>query len=145
MISAFRQAELPAQKILEGVRTAFLLFNLVGFVLYPLEISILGHWLESFGSKIPYLVAVPGFIFTALILFDRRTPWVHSGFVIVMVLVALTGLLGFGFHMVYNFEGKIDWRFLSAIKALEGARPALAPLAFTHIGLTGLLCAYRAK
>ncbi len=145
MLSAFRQAKSPAQKILEGIRTAFLLFNLVGFVLYPLEITILGHWLPSFSSKLPYIMAIPGFILTALMLYDRKSAWIYNTFVIVMALVAITGFLGFAFHVIYNFEGKIDWRFLSAIKALEGARPALAPLAFTHIGLTGLLCAYKAR
>jgi hypothetical protein len=145
MISAFRQAQTPPQSILKGVRSAFLLFNLVGFILYPLEITILGHWLSSFSSKLPYIMAIPGFIFTALMLYDRKTSWIHNGFVIIMALVAVTGLLGFAFHVIYNFEGKIDWRFLSTIKALDGSRPALAPLAFTHIGLTGLLCTYKAR
>ena len=145
MLSAFREAKQPAQKILEGIRSAFLLFNLVGFVLYPLEITILGHWLPSFSSKLPYIMAIPGFILTALMLYDCKTSWIYNSFVVVMALVAITGLLGFVFHLVYNFEGKIDWRFLSTVKALEGARPSLAPLAFTHIGLTGLLCAYKAR
>lgn len=145
MLSAFRRAELPSQKILEGVRTAFLLFNLVGFVVYPLELTLMGHWLDSFGSKIPYLVSIPGLIFTALVLWDRRPSWIYYGFIVVMVLVAVTGLAGHVAHLIYNFEGKIDWRFGNTIKALEGSRPALAPLAFTHIGLTGLLCAYKAR
>lgn len=145
MISAFRQAQTPPQRILEGVRSAFLLFNLVGFILYPLEITILGHWLPSLSSKLPYIVAIPGFILTVLMLYDRKTTWIYNSFVVVMALVAITGLLGFAFHVIYNFEGKVDWRFLSTIKALEGARPSLAPLAFTHIGLTGLLCAYKAR
>lgn len=144
MVSAFTRAHLPAQKILEGVRLAFLVFNLVGFIVYPLELTLLGHWLSP-GSWIPLFASVLGFVFTALILIDRKTPWIYSGFVATMVLLAATGLLGFAYHLVYNFEGKIDWRFLSTVKALEGARPALAPLAFTHIGLTGLLCAYRAR
>jgi hypothetical protein len=145
MLSAFTHAQQPPQRILEGIRTAFLLFNLVGFVLYPLEITILGHWLPSFGSRIPYFMALLGLMFTALYLYDRRTPWIHTGFIVVMVLVAVSGVVGAYLHVLYNFEGKIDWRFLSTIKALEGARPVLAPLAFTHIGLTGLLCAYRAR
>jgi hypothetical protein len=90
-------------------------------------------------------MALPGLIFTALMLYDRKTAWIYNGFVILMALVAITGILGFGFHVIYNFEGKVDWRFLSTIKALEGSRAALAPLAFTHIGLTGLLCAYKAR
>lgn len=145
MFSAFTQARQPPQRILEGIRTAFLLFNLVGFLLYPLEITILGHWLDSFGSKMPYFVAVLGLVFTALFLYDRRTPWIYTGFIVVMALVALSGVVGAYMHVLYNFEGEVDWRFLKTIEALEGARPVLAPLAFTHIGLTGLLCAYRAR
>jgi hypothetical protein len=145
VISAFTRAEQPSQKILEGIRTAFLLFNLVGFVLYPVEITVLGHWLDSLGSKIPYLAVIPGFIFTVLILWNRRPDWIYYGFIVSMVLMAVTGVAGFVFHVVYNFEGEISWKFLDTVKALEGSRPSMAPLAFTHIGLTGLLCAYRAR
>lgn len=145
MIQAFLEAKQINQRILEGVRTAFLLFNLVGCLLYPLEITLLGHWLPSLGSRIPYIMMLFGFVFTALLLWDRKTTWIHTGFVVVMVLLTATGVAGFFYHLVYNFEGKIDWSFAATIEALHGARPSLAPLAFTHIGLTGLLCAYKAR
>jgi hypothetical protein len=145
MINAFLQAKDFNQKLLEGVRTAFLLFNLVGCLMYLLEITLLGHWLPSFTSKIPYLTMLLGFIATALILWDRQTPWIHTAFLIVMILLAATGVLGFFYHVIHNFEGKVDWSFAGTIVVLQGARPTLAPLAFTHIGLTGLLCAYKAR
>jgi hypothetical protein len=144
MIQAFLQAKQNNQRILEGVRTVFLLFNLAGCLLYLLEITLLGHWLPSLTSKIPYLTMLLGFIFTNLILWDRKTPWIHTGFLAVMVLLAGTGVLGFFYHVVHNFEGKVDWSFAGTIAVLQGSRPTLAPLAFTHIGLTGLLCAYKA-
>jgi hypothetical protein len=145
MLSAFRAAQLPSVKILEGVRTAFLLFNLVGFVMYPIELYFVGHWLDSFGSRMPFLVSVPGLILTVAILFNRRNPYIYWTFIAVMVLAAATGVAGFLFHMMYNFEGEVDWSFMAATRALEGSRPVLAALAYTHIGLTGLLCAYRAR
>lgn len=145
MIQAFRQAQAPNQKILEGVRTAFLLFNLVACPLYLVEISMLGHWLETWTSKWPYLAMLLGFLFTGLILIDRRTPWIRTGFWLIMAFLAVTGVAGTLFHIVYNFDGEIDWTFRATTEALEGYRPVLAPLAFTHIGLTGLLCLYRAN
>jgi hypothetical protein len=144
MIQAFLQAKQHNQRILEGVRTVFLLFNLVGCLLYLLEITLLGHWLPSLTSKIPYLTMLLGFVFTGLMLWDRKTPWIYTGFLAVMILLAATGVLGFFYHVIHNFEGKVDWSFAGTIVVLQGARPTLAPLAFTHIGLTGLLCAYKA-
>lgn len=144
MIQAYRQAQTPNQRILEGVRTAFLVFNFVACPMYLVEISLLGHWLDSLGSKIPYFMMVLGFIFTGLILWNRRVAWVRNGFLLVMILLAITGIAGLLFHVVYNFDGKVDWSFESVTKALQGDRPVLAPLAFAHIGLTGLLCMYKA-
>lgn len=145
MVSAFLGAQLPAVKILEGVRTAFLLFNLVGFVMYPIELYFVGHWLDSAGSRIPFLVSVPGFILTLAILINRKNPVIYWLFVAAMVAAAATGVAGFLFHILYNFEGEVDWSFVATTAALEGARPVLAALAYTHIGLTGLLCAYKAR
>lgn len=145
MIQAFRQAQNPNQKILEGVRTAFLLFNFVACPLYLVEISLLGHWLDSWQSRLPYFAMLLGFLFTGLILWNRKIPWVRTGFLVIMVILAVTGVAGTLFHLVYNFDGEIDWTFRATTEALEGDRPVLAPLAFAHIGLTGLLCLYRAN
>ncbi|HEX2864156.1 MAG TPA: hypothetical protein VHN99_06285 [Deinococcales bacterium] len=145
MISAFRYAQYPSQKILEGIRIGFLLFNCVGFLVYPIELTILQHWSTSFGSKIPYLVSAPGLILTVAILINRKNPVIYWAFMIMMILMAATGFAGFAFHLIYNFNGKVDLGFAATTQALEGAAPTMAALAFTHIGLTGLICAYRAR
>ena len=134
MIQAFRQAPTDLQKRLEGVRTAFLLFNFIAAPLYMLEISLLGHWLDSPSSRWPYLALLLTFILTGLVLLGRRTGWVRTAFLAFPL-----------YHLLFNFEGEVDWAFQATAEALEGTRPVLAPLAFTHIGLTGLLCLYRAK
>ena len=145
MISAFRFAACPSQKILEGVRLGFLRFNCVGFLIYPIELTILGHWSQTFGSTIPYLASVPDFIVTVLFLNNRKNPIVYRSFVVVMIVIALTSFLGLGFHLVHNFDSQVGLGFISTAKALEGAAPTMAALAFTHIGLTGLICCYRAR
>lgn len=143
MIQAYRQAQTTNQKILEGVRTAFLLFNLVACPMYLVEISLLGHWLESWSSRWPYLAMLLGFIATAMILTNRKAG-VRTFFIVVMAFLAITGVAGFLFHLIYNFEGEISWAAKDTLDALEGSRPVLAPLAFAHIGLVGLLCMYKA-
>lgn len=143
MIQAYRQAHTPNQKILEGVRTAFLLFNLVACPMYLVEISLLGHWLESWTSKWPYFAMLLGFIATGMILMNRRGG-VRTFFIAVMAFLAITGVAGFLYHLLYNFGGEVSWAARDTLDALEGERPVLAPLAFAHIGLVGLLCMYKA-
>lgn len=145
MIPAFREARTPTAWALEFIRLFMLLLTLVGWVMYPLELFLLDHWAESWQSKIPFAVAVPGFIFTLWVLFDRRTPWVRWAFILTMWASVLTGLLGAYFHILWNFEGEVDWTFEAAMQAVAGSRPVLAALAFTHMGVTGLLSIYRAR
>jgi hypothetical protein len=57
----------------------------------------------------------------------------------------LTGVLGAYFHLIWNMEGDINWKFEAAMEAMAGSRPVLAALAFTHMGVTGLLSIYRAR
>lgn len=144
MIQAFRQAQTGNQKILEGVRSAFLLFNLVACPLYLVEISLLGHWLDSWESRWPYLAMLLGFIATALILVNRKPGGIRTFFLVVMAFLAVTGVAGSIFHLLYNFGGEVSWAAKDTMDALEGERPVLAPLAFAHIGLVGLLCLYKA-
>jgi hypothetical protein len=128
------------RQTLEVLRTVFLCLILVGLVFYTTDLWILGHWLESWQSHVPFLMAVPSFIFTVLMLFWRRENWVRYPFMALMLLDFLTGLTGAIFHIVWNFEGEINLSLKGIRDALEGARPVLAALAFTHIGVTGLLC-----
>ncbi len=129
-----------ARQTLELLRTVFLSLILVGLLFYTLDLWILGHWLESWQSHVPFLMAVPSFIFTVLMLFWRRENWVRYPFMALMLLNFLTGLTGATFHLVWNFEGQINFSLKGITGAFEGARPILAALAFTHIGVTGLLC-----
>ena len=133
-------SDLETRHTLELLRTIFLCLILVGYVFYPMDLWILGHWLESWQSRVPFLIIVPSVIFTILMLFWRRENWVRYPFMALMVLNVLTGLTGAVFHILWNFEGTINWSFKGIRDAFEGARPVLAALAFTHIGVTGLLC-----
>lgn len=145
MIPALREAKTQTQWALEFIRTVMLLLCLVGWVLYPLELLLLEHWTEAWQSRIPFFVAVPGFILTLWVLFDRQTPWVRFAFLLTMWASVLTGTLGAYFHLLWNFEGEVNWEFEAAMEAMAGSRPVLAALAFTHMGVTGLLSIYRAR
>jgi hypothetical protein len=133
-------SEGQARQTLEVLRTVFLCLILVGLVFYTLDLWILGHWLKSWQSHVPFLMALPSFIFTVLMLFWRRENWVRYPFMVLMFLNFLTGLTGATFHIVWNFEGEINLSLKGILDAFEGARPVLAALAFVHIGVTGLLC-----
>jgi hypothetical protein len=133
-------SDLETRRTLEVLRTVFLCLILVGYVFYPMDLWILGHWLKSWQSRIPFLITVPSVVFTILMLFWRRENWVRYSFMTLMILNVLTGLTGATFHILWNFEGEINWSFKGIRDAFEGARPVLAALAFTHIGVTGLLC-----
>jgi hypothetical protein len=94
MIPALRTAQDPTRFALELIRTVMLLLCLVGWVMYPLELLLLEHWTEAWQSRIPFLVAVPGFVFTLWVLFDRKTPWVRIAFILTMWASVLTGVSG---------------------------------------------------
>ncbi len=145
MIPALKSAQDPTRWSLEFIRLVMLLLCLVGWVMYPVELLLLDHWAESWQSKIPFFVAVPGFVFTLWVLFDRKTPWVRWAFLLTMWASVLTGVLGVYFHVLWNFEGEVSWKFEAVMEAVAGSRPVLAALAFTHMGVTGLLAIYRAR
>lgn len=145
MIRAYQNAATPTARALEFIRVLMLLLVLVGWVMYPLELIVLEHWAESWQSKLPFLLAIPGFISTVLILFDRKTPWIRLFFIVTMWASVLTGVLGAYFHVVWNFDNEVSWQFDKTMEAVAGSRPVLAAMAFTHMGLTGLLSIYRAE
>ncbi len=147
MIPAFRKAETPTARTLEIVRIVMLLLVMFGWLMYPVELFIIGHWLDTWESLVPFFVSVPGLIFTAWIFFDRKTTWLRLAFIITMWLSIATGLTGAYFHWVWNMMdvGGVSWDFNDAIEEFHGFRPVLAALAFTHMGVTGLACIYRAR
>lgn len=145
IIAALRQAQTPTQKALEWMRLLMLALVLVGWVMYPVELFLLEHWTPAWQSKIPFLVSIPGFILTLWVFFDRQTSWVRLLFMVTMWISILTGLSGAFFHLLWNFDGEVDWDFAATMEAVAGSRPTLAALAFVHMGVTGLLCMYRAR
>ncbi|MBI4279032.1 MAG: hypothetical protein HY660_11300 [Armatimonadetes bacterium] len=146
MIPAIRQAQTPAGRALEMIRSVLLLLSLAGWLVYPVELVLLKHWLKTWHSKVPFVLSPPAAILTAWVLFlDRGTPWARRAFIVVMWAAILMGLAGAYFHLGWNFEGKVNWGFATTMKAAAGERPVLAPLAFVHLGVTGLLAIYRAR
>lgn len=145
VLAALVNAQTPAQRSLEWIRLGMLLLCLAGWAIYPVELIILDHWTENWQAKVPFILAIPAFILTVWVLFDRRTPWVRTAFVVVMWLAVATGLAGAMFHLLWNFDGEVNWAFEETMAAMEGSRPVLAALAFTHMGLTSLLSIYRAR
>lgn len=133
-------SDTEARRLINSLRYIFLGLMLVGYVFYPLDLWILGHWTENWQSRIPFYVALPSVIFTVLMLVNYRVKWIRYPFITLMVINLLTGVAGSLFHLVFNFEGKYNWTFEGIRKAFEGDRPILAALAFAHLGVTGLLC-----
>jgi hypothetical protein len=146
MIGAYLRAREPAIRTLEFIRSAALLLSLVGWVMYPVELLLIEHWTESWQSKIPFIVAVPGFALTAWVLFkDRDRRWIRAAFIVTMWVAIFIGAIGAYFHLVWNFDDAVSWEFAKTAEAAAGARPVLAALAFTHMGVTGLAAMYRVQ
>ena len=147
MIPAFRAATTNTARALEIVRMVLVFLVFGGLLGYALELYVIGHWLPNFQAQIPFLVSVPGVVFTAWIFFDRKTGWVRVAFIVTMWLMIVTGVLGAYYHWVYNMEDArgIRWDFTYAMAQFHGFRPVLAALAYTNMGVTGLACIYRAR
>jgi len=133
-------ADSEARRLINILRYIFLGLMLVGYVFYPLDLWILGHWTENWQSRIPFYIALPSVIFTVLMLVNYRLKWIRYPFIALMVLNLATGVAGALLHLVFNFEGEYNWTMEGLREAFEGFRPVLAALAFAHLGVTGLLC-----
>jgi hypothetical protein len=81
--------------------------------MYPLELLFAGPLDRGLAEPDPpFLVAVPGFVFTLWILFDRKTPWVRIAFILTMWASVLTGVLGAYFPPgLEHGRGDINWKF----------------------------------
>lgn len=147
MIPALRSASNPTAKTLEVVRLVLLVLILGAFVMYPVELFIIGHWLDTWQSLVPFFITVPGVLFIAWIMFDRTTPWVRTAFIVTMWLAIATGLIGAYWHWVWNMEDfrGVAWNWSYAMEQFHGFRPVLAAMAYTNMGVTGLACIYRAN
>lgn len=147
MIPAYRAATTQTARALELVRMVLLFLVAGGMLGYALELWVIGHWLDSFQSRIPFIVTVPGVLFIAWTYFDRTTPWIRVAYVATMWVLIATGVAGAYFHWAWNMEdgGGIDWSFSPAMQEFHGFRPVLAALAYTNMGVTGLACIFRAR
>ncbi|MFN4232738.1 hypothetical protein [Thermus sp.] len=135
MVEALIKAKTEEERLLEFLRSIFLLIAMVGFVFYGMEHWILDHWTESWQSKIPFFVSLVGFPLT-LLMFFHRGKWVRYPFLLWMLVSVLTGILGAYYHLVWNAQdAEVSlWNLAGFLEAFKGSRPVLAALAHTHVG-----------
>jgi hypothetical protein len=140
VLEALIKAKDEQERLLELVRSSFLLLCAVGFVFYGVEHWVLKHYLESWQSKIPLFLSLIGFPLTAA-MFLHRGPLVRYPFLIWMAVSLLAGMVGGYFHLQWNAQdAEVSiWSLSGFVEAFDGARPVLAALAHTHIGAVGLI------
>ncbi|WP_038046841.1 hypothetical protein [Thermus caliditerrae] len=135
MVEALIKAQTEEERVLEFLRSTFLLIALVGFAFYGMEHWVLDHWTESWQSKIPFFVSLVGFPLT-LLMFFHRGKWVRYPFLLWMLVSVLTGIVGAYYHLLWNAQdAEVSlWSLKGFLEAFEGSRPVLAALAHTHVG-----------
>lgn len=140
MLEALIKAKDEQERLLELVRSTFLLLCVVGFTFYGVEHWVLKHYLESWQSKIPLYLSLVGVPLTAA-MFLHRGPLVRYPFLVWMAASLLFGIAGAFFHLQWNAQdAEVSiWNWGGFVEAFEGARPVLAALAHTHIGAVGLI------
>ncbi|MBI4279031.1 MAG: hypothetical protein HY660_11295 [Armatimonadetes bacterium] len=143
MIEAILTAQTEDERTLEVIRAIFLALVLFGFAFYGAEHWIVGHYLKSWQSKVPFYVSLVGFVLT-LGLFFTRAPVVRYPFLVWMAVAVLAGTLGAYYHLAWNAQSAEVgvWTVKGFAEAFKGTRPVLAALAHTHIGATGLVVAF---
>jgi hypothetical protein len=127
-------------------RRLLLALVLLGIGGLTLELLLLEHT-ESATQWIPFAVLALGLI-VGVAAWIRPSARILRLLQIVMLLFIVAGLLGIYLHVRGNvlFEQETDpsARGLDLIwRSLYGGIPMLAPAAMTHVGLLGLLFAYR--
>jgi len=147
VIPALRSAQTPTTRRIEWLRVVMMFLLLMSWAMYPVELFIVGHWRESFQSLIPFILTVPGLLFTAWVFFDRSTPWVRTAFIVTMWASIFVGVLGGYYHWIWNMldVGGVQWTWGYAMEEFHGYRPVLAAMAYTYMGITGLASIYRAE
>lgn len=135
MVEALIKAKTEEERLLEFLRSIFLLIAMVGFVFYGIEHWILDHWMESWQSRIPFFVSLVGFPLT-LLMFFYRGKWVRYPFLLWMLVSVITGIFGTYYHLLWNAQdAEVNlWSISGFIEAFKGSRPVLAALAHTHVG-----------
>jgi hypothetical protein len=146
MIEALIRVQTEEERALEFIRFAFLLIALFGFAFYGMEHWVLGHFAESWQSRIPFYVSLVGFPLTAL-MFWHRGRWVRYPWMLWMGVTFLTGVLGAYYHLLWNAQdAEVSlWTLSGFLEAFKGSRPVLAALAHTHIGAVALVVGFTIK
>ncbi|WP_448567971.1 hypothetical protein [Thermus sp.] len=135
MIEALIRAKTEEERLLEFIRSVFLLIAMVGFAFYGMEHWILDHWTPAWQSHIPFYVSLGGFPLT-LLMFFHRGRWVRYPFLLWMLVSVATGVVGAYYHLLWNAQdAEVSLFSLSGfLEAFKGSRPVLAALAHTHVG-----------
>ena len=148
MIPALRRAKTPTARRIEWLRVVMMFLLLMSWAMYPVELMVIGHWRESWQSLVPFILTVPGVIFTAWVFFvDRSTPWLRTAFIATMWAAIVVGVVGGYFHWIWNMQdaGGVEWTWSYAMSEFHGYRPVLAAMAYTYMGVTGLASIFRAE
>lgn len=119
--------------------SALFLFMALGTAI---ELYLLDHY-EDFWQIIPLVIFFLSVIVFALLHFFRKTA-LRSLFVILLVLSALSGLLGLYFHLNANLEFESELHPTQTfadnlLAAFSGALPALAPASMIVFALIGYI------
>jgi hypothetical protein len=140
VIEALIKAKSEQERLLEFLRTAFLLLAAFGFAFYAVEHWVLRHYLESWQSRIPFYVSLVGFPLT-LLMFFHRGRLIRYPFMVWMVVSLITGMIGAYFHLVWNAQdAEVSiWTLSGFLEAFTGSRPVLAALPHAHIGAVALI------
>jgi predicted membrane channel-forming protein YqfA (hemolysin III family) len=130
-------------QLLRRILLGLIALGIVGTVI---ELLLIGHYKEL--TQWPPLVLL-GLSAVAVVIVTRKpTPRSLQWFRILMVVVALTSLLGVFFHLKGNIEFRLEtnpelsgaallWR------AMQGGVPLLAPGVMAQVGLLGLAFTFR--
>ncbi len=141
MLELWMKAQTEDEQTLGFLQNFFLLVAAVGFAFYGIEHWVIGHYLESFQSRIPFYISLVGCPL-AVAMFFTTHKYVRIPFNIWMALTVLTGLLGALFHLLYNAgdAGVSVFTISGFIEAFSDPfRPVLAGLAHTHVGAVALI------
>lgn len=126
------------------LRTGLLAVLLFGIAGLGAELLLLEHW--EGGWQIAPLALLGAAVATLALDRARPGPLATAALRATMLLLVVSGAVGFGLHLRGNLEWELEsqpslggWPLFW--EALRGATPALAPGAMAQIGLLGLLYA----
>jgi hypothetical protein len=141
MIDRWMKASTEDERLLTFLQLFFLFWTAFGFFYFFVEHWVIDHYLPSFGSRIPFYIAIVGLPISLLMFFTthRVVKWI---FTIVMVVTVGVGLAGALYHLVWN-AGDAGVSLFSIGGFFEAFtdpfRPVLAGLAHVNVGAVGLV------